>query len=155
MSRTIWNLFRPLNRGVIKLVHAGLGPARFVLLLTTTGRKSSLPRQTPLQYGRIDNAYAVGSARGSQADWFRNLQAHSQVEVLVKGQRFSATAEAITDPRRVADFLEQRMRDHPVMMRFMLLLHGVPPWADRRALEHLGARLALAILHTNPPSTMI
>ena len=48
--------------------------SRMVLLLTTIGRKSGLPRITPLQYEEIDGAYYVASARGAQADWFRNIK---------------------------------------------------------------------------------
>jgi len=46
---------------MIFLYRAGLGPVigRVVLLLTTTGRRSGLPRVTPLQYEQIDGAIYV------------------------------------------------------------------------------------------------
>jgi len=42
----------PPNRLMKALYAVGLGPVvgRLVLLLTTTGRKTGLPRVTPLQY---------------------------------------------------------------------------------------------------------
>jgi deazaflavin-dependent oxidoreductase (nitroreductase family) len=106
----IWRFMRRISRLVIRLVAAGRGPARVVLVLTTTGRKSGLPRQTPLQYEQVGDDYYIGSARGPQADWFRNLQADPRVEVLVGGRQFPAQAEAVTDPLRIADFLALRLR---------------------------------------------
>ncbi|MCB0195650.1 MAG: nitroreductase family deazaflavin-dependent oxidoreductase [Anaerolineae bacterium] len=53
----------------------GLGrllPANF-LVLTTTGRKSGLPRHTMLEHGQIDNCFYIGSGWGHQSDWARNL----------------------------------------------------------------------------------
>ena len=69
--------------GPITLYRLGLGPliGRLVLLLTTTGRKSGLPRVTPLQYELIDGAYYVGAALGLKADWLRNLQADPRVRL--------------------------------------------------------------------------
>ena len=49
---------------------------RFVLLLTTIGRKSGLPRATPLQYEEVDGQYRIASARGTEADWYRNILAN-------------------------------------------------------------------------------
>ncbi|HUS79158.1 MAG TPA: nitroreductase/quinone reductase family protein [Patescibacteria group bacterium] len=39
---------------------------RMVLLLTTTGHKTGLPRVTHLQYEEVDGAYYVGSMRGTR-----------------------------------------------------------------------------------------
>jgi deazaflavin-dependent oxidoreductase (nitroreductase family) len=94
-----WRLLKLPSR----LLYAiGLGPlqGRFVLLLTTIGRKSGLPRVTPLQYEEVDGKYYVASARGVQADWFRNILANPAVEVRVKSQRFDGVAEAISDKER-------------------------------------------------------
>ena len=41
---------------------------RMILLLTSTGRKSGLPRVTPLQYEEIDGAWYVASAKGARAE---------------------------------------------------------------------------------------
>jgi deazaflavin-dependent oxidoreductase (nitroreductase family) len=105
----IWRLMRRLNPRAVANFRRGIGPRGTVLLLTTTGRKSGLPRLTPLQYELVDSVYYIASARGQQADWFKNLQANPQVEVEVSGRRFDAFAEAITDPVRIADFLQLRL----------------------------------------------
>jgi deazaflavin-dependent oxidoreductase (nitroreductase family) len=122
-------------------------PGPEVLFLITTGRKSGLPRTTPLQYEMIDGAYYVGSARGRNSDWFRNLEKNPSVEVEVKGLRFPARAEAVTDSARIADFLECRLKRHTVMMRLMLPLQGLSPFAGRKDLEKAAAKgVAIAIL---------
>lgn len=54
LARTIWRRLRPLNRFVIRRIRQGWGPRRTVLLLTTTGRRSGLPRVTPLQFEEQD-----------------------------------------------------------------------------------------------------
>ena len=138
----------PPNRVIPKLYELGLGPliGRFVLLLTTTGRKSGLPRTTPLQYEKIDGAYYVGSVRGVQADWFRNLVANPRVEVRVKSQRWCGRAEAVTAPDRIADFLEFRLRRHPRLVGMILKRDGLsaqPTWSD---LEAYAQKLAVVII---------
>jgi deazaflavin-dependent oxidoreductase (nitroreductase family) len=144
--------FPPLpNRVIPKLYDLGLGPiiGRFILLLTTTGRKSGLPRTTPLQYEKIDGAYYAGSARGAQADWFRNLVANPRVEVWVKSQRFCGQAEAITAPDRIADFLEFRLRRHPRMMGMILKRDGLPAKPTRADLEAYAQKLAMVIIRVS------
>ena len=117
-----------------------------VLLLTTTGRKSGLPRLTPLQYELVDGVYYVASARGSQADWFRNLQANPQVEFEVSEQRFTGLANAITDPARIADFLQLRLKRHRLAMGILMRLEGLPLKYNRLDLEIFASNKALAAI---------
>jgi deazaflavin-dependent oxidoreductase (nitroreductase family) len=146
----IWRFMRRLSRRVIHLVAAGRGPAGVVLVLTTTGRKSGLPRQTPLQYEQVGADFYIASARGPQADWFRNLQAEPRVAVLVGGRQFPAQAEAVTDPARIADFLALRLERHPRMVGLIMRLEGFPLRYTRLDLEQFAAGKALAVLHPLP-----
>jgi deazaflavin-dependent oxidoreductase (nitroreductase family) len=134
---------------VIKALYAiGLGPliGRLILLLTTTGRKTGLPRVTPLQYEEIDGAFYLGSSRGQRADWFRNILANPHVEVRVKSRRFRGVAETVTDPARVADFLEFRLQRHPKMIGAILQREGLPAQPDRAQLEAYAAKLAMVVV---------
>ncbi|MEK7278408.1 MAG: nitroreductase family deazaflavin-dependent oxidoreductase [Chloroflexota bacterium] len=126
----------------------GLGPVIgwLVLLLTTTGRKTGLPRVTPLQYEEQDGVIYVASARGRQADWFRNILANPRVEIRVKARRFYGQAEPITDPARVADFLELRLKRHPRMMGAMLRGEGLVARPDRAQLEKFAAKIAVVAI---------
>jgi deazaflavin-dependent oxidoreductase (nitroreductase family) len=114
-----------------------------VLLLTTVGRKSGLPRLTPLQYELVEGEVQIGSVRGLQADWVRNILANPYVEVEIKGRRTEGHAHVSTDPEEITDFLQLRLERHPFMLRAMLLLHGLPFNPGREDLKSLGADLAL------------
>jgi deazaflavin-dependent oxidoreductase (nitroreductase family) len=121
-----------------------------ILLLEHTGRKSGKRYATPVQYERIDGAYFIGAARGTQADWFRNVLANPGVHVRVGRREFDCRAEPITDPDRVADYLESRLKNHPIMVGLMMkFAHGLPL---RPTHEQL-ARLAkdLAVVRLTPP----
>ena len=127
----------------------GLGPlvGRFVLLLTTTGRKSGLPRVTPLQYAMIKGAYYVGSWKADKADWYRNILANSEVEVRVKRKRFRGRAETTTDPIRIADFLAYRLEHNPRLVGPILKAQGFPADPTRKDLEEYVADRAMVIIH--------
>jgi deazaflavin-dependent oxidoreductase (nitroreductase family) len=71
---------------------------RSVLLLTTRGRKTGLPRTTALNYLADGNVPYVLSGSGSSSDWLRNLQVEPHVLVQVGKRRYDARAELITDP---------------------------------------------------------
>jgi deazaflavin-dependent oxidoreductase (nitroreductase family) len=66
------------------------------LLLTTTGRKSGEQRTTPLIYApHGEGAYTVVASKGGSTEppaWYLNLSATPEVEVQVKGNRFTARA---------------------------------------------------------------
>jgi len=138
----------PPNHLIKALYDIGLGRlvGRLVLLLTTTGRKTGLPRVTPLQYEEIDGAIYVGSSRGQKADWFRNILANPHVEVRVKSRRLRGVAETVTDPLRIADFLELRLRRHPKMIGTILQQEGLPAQPDRAQLEAYAAKLAMVVI---------
>jgi deazaflavin-dependent oxidoreductase (nitroreductase family) len=143
-----WRWIRPaqyLHRGLYAL---GLGPivGHLILLLTTTGRKSGKRRVTPVQYEQIDGILYIGSARGPDADWVRNIAANPQVEVRVKNQHFHATAELVTDPIRIADYVQTRLERHPRMVGAMMKMHHLPPAPSRAQLEELGKSLAVVAI---------
>jgi len=119
---------------------------RKVLLLTTTGRKSGRKRVTPLQYEDIDGIIHLGSARGTKADWYRNLEANPQVEVRVKNRCFEGIAETSTDPQRIADFLEYRLERHPRMIGAMMRMNGFPVKPNRQQLLDYASSIALVTI---------
>ena len=131
----------------------GLGPiyGRMVLLLTTTGRKSGLPRVTPLQYEEINGCIYIGSARGTKADWYRNIVANPKVNIRVRRRQFDGAAEPVTDPGQIADFLEYRLAKNPRMIGFIMSREGVSKNPTRGELEKHAERKALVII--KPEST--
>lgn len=140
---------RPPDARVFKRLYAlGLGPlvGRLVLLLTTTGRKSGLPRVTALQYEEVDGAIYLGSSKGTRADWFKNLLANPIVSIRVKSRQFFGKAQPVTDPAQIADFLELRLRRHPRMIGAMLKAEGLAAPPSRAELETYASQLALVIV---------
>jgi deazaflavin-dependent oxidoreductase (nitroreductase family) len=117
-----------------------------VLLLTTIGRKTGRKRVTPLQYEKIDDAYYMASARGTKADWYQNILSNPNTEVQVKSCRFRAIAEPITDPTRIADFLEVRLERHPIMVGNMLRSEGLPQNPSRDQLERFAEKSAMVVI---------
>ncbi len=82
------------------------------LLLTTTGRKSQMPRTTPLIYGRDGENYVVIASQGGRpthSAWYLNLAATPQVELQVGADKFSAVAHSAVAGER--ERLWDMMRD--------------------------------------------
>ena len=145
----LWRLMR-LPRIWYKI---GLGSVvgRIFLLLTTTGRKTGLPRETPLQYEEVNGAIYVASARGMDADWVRNIAANPLVTVQIRARRFEGTAEIVTSPARIADFLQLRLERRPRMMGAMLRAEGLPPNPTRADLEALATRIVVVAIRPVAP----
>jgi deazaflavin-dependent oxidoreductase (nitroreductase family) len=65
------------------------------LILTTKGRRSGEPRATPLIYQRYGDDYLVVASKGGSdvpPAWFLNIEANPEVQVQVRGDRFTARA---------------------------------------------------------------
>jgi deazaflavin-dependent oxidoreductase (nitroreductase family) len=144
-----WRLLRRLKPLPIRALRSGWGPGGVVLLLTTTGCRSGLPRVTPLQYEIVGGEILLGAARGLNADWVRNILAYPHVEVEIRGRSMKGCARVSTDPQEVADFLQFRLQRHPVMLRAMLLMHGLPLRPQREDLKELARDLALVRISTH------
>lgn len=143
-----WSRMKNVQRIHQRLYDSGRGwiVGWLILLLRHTGRKSGKQYATPLQYEKIDGAYYIGAARGTKADWFRNIQANPQVQVSVGRRNFKALAEPVTDPEKVADFLAYRLKHHPLMIGLMMKMHKLPMKPSRQQLEELAASEAMVIL---------
>jgi len=73
------------------------------LLLTTTGRKSGLPRTVPLPFFPHPDGWAVvGSFAGSEKHpaWFQNLTANGKVRVQIMRRKFEAEARTLGPTER-------------------------------------------------------
>jgi deazaflavin-dependent oxidoreductase (nitroreductase family) len=141
------HFFRALNRRMVENYRRGISPVKIILLLTTTGRKSGLPRTTPVQYEEVNGLICVGSARGQKSDWFKNILANPRVHVQMQKREFDAVAETVIDTKRVADFIQLRVQRHPIMLRLiMFLADGLPFNFDRAQLEKYCENRAMVIL---------
>jgi len=146
-----WRVIKVLNKLMLSQNKPRNKAASRVLVLTTIGRNSGLPRTTPLQFEEVEGVYYVASARGTQADWYRNLIACPDVEVVVGGKRFSTIAKPMTDTTQIADFLELRLQRHPHFMGVMLRIEGLPRKYSRSDIEKFSERLAIVELQQPNP----
>ncbi|MFC1442811.1 nitroreductase/quinone reductase family protein [Streptacidiphilus sp. N1-10] len=78
------------------------------VLLETTGRKSGLPRRTPVGGRRIGDAFWLVSEYGDKSHYVRNIQADPQVRVRLKGVWHTGTAHLLPD-----DDVRARLRTLP------------------------------------------
>lgn len=89
-TKTNYHRMKSLNARMVANYRRGIGPRRVVLLLTTIGRKSGQPRVTPLQFEEVDDLIYIASARGKEADWFKNIIANPNVHVQISDRQFDA-----------------------------------------------------------------
>jgi deazaflavin-dependent oxidoreductase (nitroreductase family) len=106
-----------LFRGPVYLYrwHLGWLLGHRLLLLTHTGRRSGLRRQTVLEvvdYRKPGPEVVVVSAFGRNADWLRNIEAKPNEEVTVGSQHFPASHRFLSEPEamRVIQGYEYRNR---------------------------------------------
>jgi deazaflavin-dependent oxidoreductase (nitroreductase family) len=74
-----------------------------ILLLTTTGRKSGTEYTTPLIFGEDGGSEVIVASQGGRPehpDWYLNLEAHPEVGVQVKADRFRARARTAEGDER-------------------------------------------------------
>lgn len=74
-----------------------------VLLLMVPGRRSGIPRTTPVVYLEHDGTLlVVGSAGGSvvEPQWFRNVRAADRVGVQIGREQFEAEVAVLDDAER-------------------------------------------------------
>ncbi len=89
------------------------------LMVTTTGRKSGLPRYAVIEIIKRDKAsgaYIVVSGWGAKADWYQNILKTPQVCVDVGFRRFPAQAE-IVESEAAAALLADYARRFPFPFR--------------------------------------
>jgi deazaflavin-dependent oxidoreductase (nitroreductase family) len=90
-------LLNPFVKGAVRL---GL-PLPIVVILETTGRKSGLPRRTPVGKAIEGDTLWVVAEHGRKAAWVRNVEANPRLRVRVGRRWRDATATPLPgdDPR--------------------------------------------------------
>ena len=81
-----------------------------VLLLTTTGAKSGLPRTSPMMYLEQDGKVYVFASKGgapTNPDWYHNLVAHPDVTVELGAETYSASARVTSGEERDTVYAKQ------------------------------------------------
>jgi len=71
-----------------------MGEAEF-LYLTSTGRRTGLPREIEIWFTRRNGRFYVIAEHGERAQWVRNVRANPSVQVRVAGLAFRAMARVV------------------------------------------------------------
>src|SRR5215472_9320543 len=104
-DRVVYPLQKWVVNPIVMLAH-NLGiPPPGDALLETTGRRTGLPRRTPVCDGLDGERFWLVAQHGREADWVRNIEANPRVRVKVSGLRTvwrAGTAHILDsdDPRR-------------------------------------------------------
>jgi deazaflavin-dependent oxidoreductase (nitroreductase family) len=107
--------FKYFNRFMLWMWHIGLGKminfwppvVGRIMVLTTTGRKSGQPRQTPVNYAMIEGDVFCTAGFGSVSDWYRNICACPRVEIWLPEGKWHAEAEEISPVSEHLDWMRQ------------------------------------------------
>lgn len=100
--------FKQFNKFMLLMWRLGLGPwiniwpegIGRIMVITHTGRRSSLKRQTPVNYAIIDGEVYCISGFGRNSDWYRNIKTNPEVEIWLPDGWWAGTAEEITDSEK-------------------------------------------------------
>jgi deazaflavin-dependent oxidoreductase (nitroreductase family) len=74
-----------------------LDGSSLVAHLTTTGRKTGLPRTVELHFTFLNGHFYASSSRVEGKHWCRNMIKNPVVELRVRGQQLSCTAKQVID----------------------------------------------------------
>jgi deazaflavin-dependent oxidoreductase (nitroreductase family) len=66
-------------------------------LLETTGRRSGLPRRTPVGDGQVGETFWIVSEHGRRSAYVRNIEADPRVRVRVRGRWRTGTAHPLPE----------------------------------------------------------
>lgn len=141
----------------IRLYQAHLGwlfGNRFVLL-THTGRKSGLPRQTVLEivrYDRITGACIVASGWDTRSDWFQNVTADPSIFIQVGNKRSPALSERISPEGAAQELVDYSCR-HPMAFRELVRFMGYRIGGTEADIRALG-RIVPMFLFKPMPETI-
>lgn len=69
----------------------------YIMVMKTIGRKSGKARFTPVNYAIMNGCVYCLAGWGQIADWYRNLKARPEMEVILPGGALSGKAEDVTD----------------------------------------------------------
>jgi deazaflavin-dependent oxidoreductase (nitroreductase family) len=73
------------------------------LLLTTTGRRTGLPRTIAIIFGRDGDDYLLVASKGGaphHPEWYLNLTANPEAEIQVGAERLPVVARTASDDRK-------------------------------------------------------
>jgi deazaflavin-dependent oxidoreductase (nitroreductase family) len=111
--------FKQFNRFMMLMWRLGLGRwvnawpevGGRIMVITHTGRKTGIKRQTPLNYTIADGEIYCTAGFGSKSDWYRNIMANPDVDIWLPDGWWAGVAEEVTDDQARMPLLRQVLID--------------------------------------------
>jgi deazaflavin-dependent oxidoreductase (nitroreductase family) len=92
-----------------------------VLMITTPGRQTGIPRSTCVRYIETDEGFVVwgtGSGSPRDPDWFRNLRKAKVAEVQVRAQHLQVRSHELVGDEREAMWNQVVLAQAPEVAKF-------------------------------------
>jgi deazaflavin-dependent oxidoreductase (nitroreductase family) len=140
--------FKYFNHFMIAMWRLGLGGminfwpevVGRIMVIQHIGRRSGLPRRTPVNYARIGEVIYCVAGYGEKTDWYRNVIANPQVEIWLPDGWWRGIAEELIGEARHIDLIRQVL----VASGFAARAAGINPHQlDDAALDKLTAAYRL------------
>ena len=149
---------RWLMRLPLLLYRAGLGDlvntAR-ILVLTTRGRKSGLPRHAPIEYRQHGSKIYLISAWGTRPHWYQNILTNAAVTVQQGRKQFSASAHIVTNSGEALRVLHLFRRRAPVIYDALLSRMSDRENIDPRTLPEITDQITIVRLTPEPGASKL
>jgi deazaflavin-dependent oxidoreductase (nitroreductase family) len=118
LSDVLRRIFRLFNRYfMVPMFRLGMGPfignplTGYIMVLKTRGRKSGRIRFSPVNYAIHNGSVYCLAGWGKTTDWYRNLSATPQVELILPAGAYSGTAETVADPAEKRIIIRQVLKN--------------------------------------------
>ena len=92
-----------------------------VLMITTPGRRTSIPRSTCVRFLDVDGGYLVwgtGSGSSRDPDWFCNLRAAEVADVQIRSRRIQARPKELVGEQRDVMWKEVVLAQAPEVAKY-------------------------------------
>jgi deazaflavin-dependent oxidoreductase (nitroreductase family) len=127
LRRVFWFLNRFFMTPAFRM---GLGPlicnpvSGYIMVIKNIGRKSGKIYFTPANYAISDGFIYCMAGFGRKSDWYLNLAAHPQTELLLPGRAVTARMEVVSDSAEALKVCKQIFKNAGVAGFF----EGYNPW---------------------------
>ena len=107
----------------VYLWRLGLGPlmGKIMVLMTTTGRKSGLPRRTLTEYHRLNGKKYAPSGFGSRSQWYKNIEADPHVTIQTEDGAERVIAVRVTEDDEILALMDVMIKKDGTAMRDLYL----------------------------------
>ena len=145
--------YRLLYRMPLTLYRLGLGGLlnlASIMVLTTRGRSSGLPRYTPIEYRPHGSKIYAVSGWGERPNWVRNLTADPNV-CLRQGQRaFAARAQVVEDSSEALRVLHLFRKRAPAFYDSLIARTSGEAEVNNRTLPDVSRQLTIVRFDSAP-----